>query len=911
MLLYPIIALAQEDSTSIINKRKVIEYGRNISFGIEESSTATAIITEEDLSHKKSINNTNMLYGLAPGLQVRQSADNAWNDGALLNIRGVGTLSSTSPLVLFDGFERSLNEISSDEIESITILKDATTALYGIKGANGVVLVKTKRGQSGKAQINVSYNFDMGSPIRLPKLVDGYTYANALNESLTNDGLPARYASYELDAFKDQNHPSVYPNVNWWDEALRDHSYGNNFSFSARGGGKFVSYYTLLNYINDNGILKPTLDNEGYSNQFKYSKLNIRTNLDIFLSSTTTVQLNLYGNFSEHNRPGASTSDIFSGLYQIPSGAFPIKATEELWGGTTVYSNNPIANISARGYARSQIRTMYADIKLDQDLSRILEGLSVGAHLGLDNTASYWDSNTKNFGYASTSMNWADDVVEHNILRNEGSLSFSRSVGTSVNHFNLNAYTNYKKSVDKHNINATLLYSMDKKNVKGQNNSRAFMDIVGQAHYAYDNRYIVDFALSGSASSILKPGKQWGIFPSIGAAWVLSEEDFLSQDWMNLLKFRTSYGISGNASYGVDLFLDKYGTGNGYFFGNNPASIGGYKITQLGINDLTYEKSHKLNAGFDFMAFDKLSLSIDGFYDHRTDILVSGSNAVSSIFGLNTPSINNGVVDSYGFESSVRWSDNIGDFKYQIGGMFTLNKNEIINMNEEYRPHDYLKRTGKSIGSRFGYEVLGIFKDQDEVDNSPKQNLSNVQPGDLKYKDQNGDGVIDSYDQIYLGYSNMPEIYYSFDINIEYKGVGLYAMFQGADRVTQYLNTPSVYWPMFNNSTISDDYYNNRWTETNTNAKYPRLTSEGSANNYTANSLWIANSAYLKLRTVELYYDIPSNILNRTSFLKGTKVFVRGHDILCFDGMKLLDPENVGANNPLMSKGVIGVNLTF
>ncbi len=914
MLSSPVIALAQQQDSIVTRKSKMaVEYGRGISFNLKESTTATAVATEEELSHKKSINNSNMLYGLIPGLQVLQGTGNAWDNTASMKVRGQGTSNSTNPLILVDGFERSFDQISADEIESVTVLKDAaSTALYGIRGANGVILVKTKRGTLGKPEINFSYQFNMATPQRLPELVDGYTYAKALNEGLVNDGLSPRYSAAELEAFRTQSNPDAYPNVDWWDEALRDRSYGNNVTFSARGGGQFVRYYAQLNYLNDNGLLEPTADNDGYSTQWKYSKLNIRTNLDITVSPTTTVQLNLFGNFSEHNRPGTTTDDIFTALYQVPSGAFPVKTTRGIWGGTTVYSNNPVANISAKGYARSQVRNMYADMKVIQDLSSLVKGLSAGLQVGLDNSASYWDNNTKNFGYESAAYNWETGETTYTNLRNEGSLSFSKSVGSTVNHFNFGAYANYARDWNKHSLSATLQYNMDKTNAKGQNNSRAFMDVVAQAHYVYNHRYVLDASLSGSAASILDPDNRWGLFPSVGAAWILSEEGFLKNDWLNLLKLRATYGVAGRADYGTDLFLDIYGTGGSYLFGKNPTSTSGMKITQLGISDMTYEKSHKLNVGFDFMAFNKLSVSIDGFYDHRTDILVSGNNAVSSIFGLTAPQINNGVVNSYGVEATLRWADKIGDFSYQIGGMLTFNRNKIINQNEEYRPYDYLKRTGRRLGQIFGYEVEGIYQSQEEIDNRKvKQNLSEVRPGDLKYKDQNNDGVIDSYDQIPLGYSSMPEIYYSFDLNLEYKGFGIYALFQGTEHQSKTLNTPSVYWPLISNRTISTEYYNNRWTPETPNAKYPRLTSEGSANNYTTNSLWVADASYLKLRTLEVYYNFSQEMLKKSKFIKKAKVFARGHDLFCIDNIKVLDPENLGTSHPSMTQYTFGVNLSF
>lgn len=908
-------AMAQEDTLTVRQNNEVIELGRTISLDAKEMTGAVSVTT--NLSHKNSIRPSNQLFGTLPGLEVLQNAGTVWENGATMYIRGLGTSSSSSPLVLVDGFERSIDELSSEEIESVSILKDAVaTSLYGIRGANGVILVKTKRGTMGAPQINFSYEFNMATPQRLPDFVDGYTYATALNEAMGNDGLSPRYSAAELTAFKDQTYPNVYPNVDWLSESLRDMTYGDNVNFSAQGGSKYVRYYTMLNFLDNRGLLKPTSDNDGYSTQLKYTRLNVRTNLDITVSPTTTVQLNLLGNFTEHNRPGESTENIFSALYQVPSGAFPVKTERGIWGGTTTYSNNPVALISGRGYARSQTRALYADMNLKQDLSAVLPGLSAGFKVGIDNTASYWDNNTKNFGYESASIDLATGDKSYSTIRNEGTLGFSKSVGSVSTHFNLQFYANYLKQWNKHSLNATLLYSMDKTKTKSQNSGRSFMDIVGSAHYAYNNRYLVDFSLSGSASSILDPDKRWGIFPAIGAGWILSEEDFMKSDWLNFLKVRASYGVSGRADYGVNLFQDIYGSGNSFLFQNTsnvPSSSSGMKFTQLGVDGLTYEKSHKLNVGIDFKAWNKLTMTLDAFYDHRTDILVSAGGSVSQIFGMSVPQINNGVVDNRGVEASLGWDDKIGNVKYHLGGQFTFARNKIVNQNEEYRPYDYLKRTGGSIGQIFGYEVEGIYQSQEEIDNrGVEQLLGDVRPGDLKFKDQNGDNKIDSYDQVALGYNaTCPEIYYSFDLGLEYKGFGVYALFQGVGNYSKILNTASIYRPIVSNNTISTYYWENRWSETNPNGTLPRLTYSGSDNNYSTNSLWVADASYLKLRTLELYYNFPANMLKKTGFLAGVKVFARAHDLFCLDGIDLRDPESIGAEHPTMTQYAFGFNLSF
>ena len=878
------------------------------------SAAATFTITNEDLSHKTSINPSNMLYGLAPGLQVLQNANNAWNDGATLMVRGLGTTNSNSPLILVDGLERGINELSADEIESVTILKDAaSTALYGIRGANGVISVKTKRGSESAPKINLSYQFNLGKPNRLPEFLGAYDYAQALNEGLTNDGLSPRYSTDELNAFKNQTYPGFYPNVDWLDESLRNHSNGNNINFSASGGGKNVKYYTQLNFLNDNGILKPTDDNDGYSTQFKFSKLSVRSNLDITVSKTTNVKLNLFGNFSEHNRPGRGTGDIFAALYQTPSAAYPVKTEQGIWGGTSIYANNPVASISGMGYARSQARVLMADAEISQKLDFITKGLSGAFRVSIDNYGSYWENNTKNYAYESAAIDLATGEKSYNLLRNESTLSFSSSTGRYTNTFNLQAWLNYKFAKKKHQLDATLLYGMNKTTNTGRNTARAFMDVIGQANYAYDNRYIVNVAVSASASSILKPNHKWGFFPSLALGWILSEESAFKNDWLDFLKLRASYGIVGRADYGVNLFRDIYDSSGSYRFKNNLTSMSGMGETQLGVKDLTYEKSHKLNVGIDFMAFKKLSFTIDGFYDHRTDILVSGSGAYSSILGLSAPQINDGVVDSYGIEVATKWSDKIGNVNYSIGGQFSFARSKVKEMNEVYRPHSYLERTGHPVGQIFGYEVIGIYQNQAEIDNREvKQLLSDVRPGDLMFKDQNGDNRIDEYDMVALGYnSSCPEIYYSFDLGAEYKGIGFYALFQGTANYSRILNTPSVYRPLVNNSTVSKEYYNNRWTKDNPNAKYPRLTSSGSDNNYSTNSLWVADASFLKLRTLELYYKVPERIIRNVWGVKGTKFFARAHDLFTIDKIDIADPESIGATHPTMTQYTFGINLSF
>ena len=899
----------------VLNKsHQLVPAGRQYNLPQTETVGAVSSVSESDF-HKTSIDPSNALFGKLSGLQVLQTQGAAWSDGAKLFIRGMGTTNSKAPLILIDGVERSISNLTVQEIESVAVIKDGPAlTLYGLRGSNGVVLITTKRGAQIKPEVTLSYEFNMGRPYKTPNFVDGATYAQALNEGLVNDGRNPRYNEQELAAYQSGEYPDFYPNVNWWDHALRKYSVGDNFNFTLRGGGKIAKYFTQLNFLDDRGILGPSRDTDGNKTQLKYSKLNIRTNLDIELTSSTNLKINLLGNISEHNRPGETPENIFKALYNVPSGAFPIRTQNGVWGGTKDYANNPMAFIAGTGYARSQGRTLYADMTLNQDLNNLLEGLSADATVALDHEATYWDSNTRNFGYEEAIMNWSEpENSTYKTLREETALSFGTSLGATRKEFNLKGRINYDQNWGLHGLNAKVGFSMDKATNKGRNKTFSYVDLYTYLHYMYDKRYAVDLAFSGSANSVLDPDDKWGFFPSIGAAWILSEESFLKEyDWLNLFKIRSTYSIAGYADFGVNIYKDRFGGGNSYIFKDGLQGFGGTTETQLGARGFTYEKSHKFNFGFDFMAFNKLTLSVDAFYDRRTDILVGSGGLISSVLGIDAPAMNNGEVKNRGLELEARWLDQLGEFTYQIGGNFSFAKNKIVNMNEVYRPYDYLKRTGRPLGQMFGYEVVGIYKNQEEIDSREvKQYLSEVKPGDLMFKDQNNDGRIDEYDMIAMGYNtNCPEIYYGFDLSAEYKGIGLYAQFQGVEHFSKWLNTASVYRPLIGNNTISSEYFNNRWTPENLAAKYPRLTVDGSKNNFNNNSLWLADASFLKLRTIELYYNLPSNWLKKSP-LNSAKLYVRGHDLLRFSKMKVQDPEGMGEDHPLMKQVVLGVNVRF
>ena len=411
----------------------------------------------------------------------------------------------------------------------------------------------------------------------------------------------------------------------------------------------------------------------------------------------------------------------------------------------------------------------------------------------------------------------------------------------------------------------------------------------------------------------LQPGHNIGIFPAVSSAWVLSKEDFLKNvKAIDLLKLRVSYGIVGNDyTSSADLYKQTYGSGSTYYFGDNYTSVTGMTELRLATTGLTYEKSQKTNIGLDGRFWDAIDLTAEAYYEKRTDILVSTAGSVSGVIGATPSMSNDGIVENKGIELGLNINQTVGDFKYNVGGQFTYARSNIINNNEGFVQYDYLKQTGKPVGQIIGYEAIGFFKDQADINGSPAQLLSTVVPGDIKFKDQNNDGKINELDKVALGYNTTcPEIYFSVNFNMEYKGLGIEANFQGVSNYSAILNTTSMFWPLRNNTNLSTYYYENRWTADNPNALFPRLSTLQNDNNFNTNSVWVKDRSYIKLRTCEIYYKFPEKLLAK-SFISKAKIYLRGMNLFSIDNLKIVDPESYGIAYPMTASFNMGVNVGF
>ena len=901
------------------NNANQVELGFGVAQPQEELTSAIGIVRLDDLSKSSAINPANALFGKIPGLSVMQNGGTSWQNDPDLYIRGVGTTGDASILVLVDGFERPISSLSLLEIESIAVLKDAAAlALYGQRGANGILLVTTRRGKGKGLHVDFSYEHGISQAFRLPNFLDASGYANAVNEARNNDGLSPLYSQQDLTAFSSSASPYLFPNVNWMKETFRDFGSTDLVNATFQGNTKSVRYFSMINYQNDNGLLGPVTENAGYKTQFKYSKINFRSNIDVDLTKSTKLRFDAAGNLRDANQPGSSPSAIMTSLFSTPAALYPVKTNNNKWGGTSSLTNNPVALVAATGYAKTHTSELLMNLSLEQKLDFILPGLSVEGALAYDNSAGYLDNYTRQ--YQIEQLTPVRDAASGAILNTVSTLygtntelSFSSSLSTQWRNSSVWGKINYSKDWADNSIKSVLIYQQSKWVGNGQFSTYLHQSVAGNAHYSKSGKYFADLTVAYSGTNILPTETRFGLYPALSLAWKLSEETWFGMNSIiKDLKLRASWGMTGNNLVAQNIALQKFTSeGSNYFFGANSTAVSGFLEGQLGSPDVKAETSQKSNIGLDASLFGKLNMNLDVFYDRRSNIMNSTNGLVSGVLGVTSPSKPLGIVDNKGMELGINVNDKVGDFTYTIGGQFSFVRSKIVEMSEVYRPYDYLKRTGNPVGQYFGLESIGFFSDQADINNSPKQLFSAVKPGDVKYKDQNKDGIIDQYDEIAIGYNNqVPEMYYSGSVSIEYKGLGLDALFQGTANSTVYLNTRSVFWPLRGENTISG-FSDNRWTPVNkASATLPRLSIEENLNNYRSNSTWLRNGSFLKLRSLEIYYKLPETLTSKMK-LAQARLYLRGMNLFSIDDVKVLDPEEIRVVYPTMTSFNLGFQIGF
>ena len=919
--------VSTEDDKAKSFEKQTIDVGANKTFTLDESTASVSVIQNKDVDKRSAKNIRNSILGQGLGLISQLSGSNYAGQEASFIVRGLHSLSGSGALILVDGIERSINDISADEVESVSILKDAAAvALYGYKGANGAILVTTKRGEKGVNKIEVTYDHLFNNLVSTPKFVDAGTYADAINEAYKNDGLEPRYTADEVKAFKDGTLPQYYPNVNWLKEVFRNHGVTNKYGIQFTGGTGKMRYYTAVNLLSDKGFIKNPNETKGYSTQDKYVKGNLRINLDLDITKSTLLKVNLFGSLSEQSAPGAN-ANIWNMIYTVPSAAFPIQSNG-LWGGSATWAgtSNPVAQSTAAAYYKFHTRDLYSDMTLAQDLSSITKGLSATLRLGFDAQSTLYENHSKSYQYDVTTIPqdaWHDGVLDESLITHktygsagESSDYSSKSFGRR---FHFDGGLNYARSLGKHDLYTQLRWDYEFYDALGTNTAIYRQNASWFTHYGYAKKYYADFSLVASGSNKLAPGHKWAVSPTLSAAWVLSNENFLKNvSWVNFLKLRASAGMLNldllpNDDSNRFYYIQGYSpSGTNYIFGSNYESTSGSTIGALPTDNPSHEKAYMYNVGVEARLFDGLNLTVEGFYNHRTNIWVSGSGAYSSIVAFGSPYLNAGVVNQKGMEVGIDYTKTLGGITFNVGGNWLYSENQIKEQAEEPRAYPNLVRTGHQLNQLYGLKAIGFFKDEADIASSPTQTFSTVVPGDVKYEDVNGDNKIDENDVIAIGHSTTPGIYYQFHFGAEWKGLGFNMMFQGTGKYSGILNTKGMYWPLIGNTNISQYAYDNRWTpETAETALYPRLSSNSNDNNYQNSTLWLVDRSYLKLRNIELYYKVPASAFKAIKFVHGATVYLRGVDLFTWDHVPEGNAESYGISQPLTRSVVAGVKLTF
>lgn len=909
----PVAANAQVQLSDKMSQKVDLGYGVEIPEFLTTAATYT--ITAEELSHTSAISLADALYGKLLGLTALQNTGfkGEENKGATFNIRGIQTTGETDILILVDGIERPIDRLTVEEVESVTVLRDAAAvALYGHEGINGVLLVKTKRGQADsgfhfKAGASHKIQFDP----QMADMVSAYEYAQALNIARMNDGANAAYTDAELQKFKDGSDPFVYPNVNWKDEVFKNTAGETNAFISMYGGADKVEYYTQLDYTDARGLYKNP-DQGAWNSQLKYSKANIRTNVDFQVTRTTRVKTNILAIFMETNGvPYLSSNDAWWHLYKVPALAFPIKTQGGVWGGSQTYGDyNLIAKATGTGYAKTHQRQIWADMTLEQDLDFILEGLKFYVGGSYDNASNTIENRTKGYQYGWNY--YTGGTMQEAVMGTvEDKLVFNYYVDSQWRIGTVNTGFKYATRFGNgDNFAANANYNMKSEIRDGQSNTwyRANWNLA--LHYDHAERFAADLVLAANGSNRSYPAK-WAFSPTLGLGWIFANNP---SGALTYGKVRLSGGIQ-HTDYVPQsgLWLAAWNASHGQFwYGSSFNGTWGAFLSQFPTTDFRQEAAYKANFGTDLRFADCLDITVDAFYQQRRNILVSAGSLNSAVVGIQSSYDDKGRVASYGVEAGLRFAKTFdGGFNLNFGANASAVKSQILEWIES-PAYPNLSVIGGPADAARGLIALGFFQSQDEINNSPLQEFGQVKVGDIKYQDVNNDGVINENDYVAMDYgSAFPALNYGLSLGMEYKGFGLNATFQGAaGQIKNLLYIDGVWGALSDNRNLSREYYDNCFDVKGANALYPRLSTTSVANNTQNSTIWFRNVNWFKLRDCEVYYKLPASLL-RAARISGAKIFVQGQNLLSFGNVPALDAENLDTGYPVMKAVTMGLSFVF
>ncbi len=934
------------EDTEILDEVVVVGYGAQ-----KKESVVGAIsqISSKELLRSPATNISQAIAGKIPGVITSQTSGAPGADDMKIYIRGRASFAGDNqPLILVDGVEREFSQIAPDDIETISTLKDASaTAVYGVRGANGVLLITTKRGKQQKPTVSLTANWQIQSPTRQDTYLDSYQSVVLLEEALENDGLPSQFSAADLEMYKKSSSRQLngldamlYPNVDWYDTVLRNTAPAQRYNVNIQGGTKRMRYFASAEYYDQQGLFRDfSTDSYGNKSNSGYKRYAFRGNMDFLMTKELTFSVNFGTRFEERRGPNSNEqfdggfSEVFYEMNHTPGWIFPVSYTvgegEEqrtLYGGSSQYQNNIVGRLAEAGFYRATNTINETNFIFDYKMDWLTKGLSAKAMVSFDYNAFYNRKFTANFAtYELNDRTNYNSIYAYNQFNSDTELAYAGDNQTTTYKLYMEMQLNYARSFGKHDITAMTLYNQNDYRYQA-NLAERYQGLVGRATYGYDDRYLAEVNFGFNGSENFMRGKRFGFFPSLSVGWRLSNEAFMksTEEWLNNLKIRASYGEVGNDVYKVGGVKQRFlyqavwtQINNDYYFGTT-GNTGIYE-SQYPNYAVTWERAKKFNIGVEFGLWNGLlNGNIDLFMEKRKDILTPYQTRPQWV-GVNMAAGNLGETKNEGFEIELKHYNRIGkDFLYNAAFAFSHARNEILAMDEPALKTAYRKQEGKPIGQFFGLIADGFITTADlDNPNFPVSTFGNMQVGDLKYRDMNQDGFIDSRDETFIGYSDIPENTYALTLGCEYKGIGFSIMFQGVDHVSRYYDAEAMY--AFVNGGKVKEHHLDRWSPTKTetenlsSAKYPLLHYDSYGDhNQRSNSFFLKNGNFLRLKNIELSYSLPTPIIRKAA-MSECRLFINGNNLITWDHLDALcDPESAGSNRyPIMKTVNFGVNIKF
>jgi len=918
-----------------------------VGYGTQKKASVTAAISTvkaSELQQSSTPNLSNAIAGRVAGVITIMGSGKPGNDNAQIYVRGQSTTNSTSPLVLVDGLERDWQEMDPSDIETFSVLKDASaTAVYGVRGANGVILITTKRGQKGKPVLSISTQSAMQQPIRTPQYLGSFDFATLTNEALRNDLKPEEYTASDLLHYKLKDSPYTHPDNDYYKDFVKPASWQQMTNLSASGGTDYLNYFISANYLHQEGIYKD-FSNSKYITNTDYDRYNFRSNLDFKVNKTLKISVDLTGRLEVRRQPNFD-ADLFDKIRRLPPNYENYINPNGTMGGRSDETRlAPYALLSNFGNRQRNNNVLEGSLKVDQNLDLITKGLTFRSMVGF------------NSGYESRrDIYEKPELWEYNkfgqYIKNKSreDLSISTGKGPAQRRISFESSLNYDRTIGDHNFSGMLLYQQSQY-IWEANVPTGYLGWVGRGTYSYKFRYLFEVDGGYNGSNQFAAAHRYGFFPAASVGWIASEEPFWKSNirFINYFKIRGSYGEIGNDQIGKYSYIykQKYVNSPNQVLWGEPSASGetGLIEGQPGNPNVTWERAKKSNIGFDVKLFQsKLNATVDIFYEKRSDILAIPYN-VPLVYGMNNPQIdirsdgqglppeNIGQVTNKGLDMEMGYTDHIGSFGYFIKGNFTFARNVINKISEEGKRYEWQKREGKQIGQYFGLTDIGLFQNTDFVQDAagalvltggfptlkpgvPVPSFGVVYPGDCKYKDLNGDGVIDNYDMGAIGKSGVPEYIYGITLGFNFKNFDLNVLFQGAGGANRDFVDDAV-WEFNAGGKVMTQHlgrYNPSDPTTFTTATYPLLHSAVNANNQQSTTRWLFSRSYFRFKNAEIGYSLPSSMLTNIR-ITNCRFFANGTNLLTWDKMMNWDPET-GSNNgnayPQLRTWNLGVKVTF